>query len=199
MRKYLKKCLAVFLSVMLFACFFSSATGEVAIDLDQMSLEELKELQAAVENKIAELEGSSGESTKQPVIETDAGILVIRGYSIIPQGFKGFSNDHTYDNYSIFTVHATLTVKGDKPQSSWSTFQTQAYQNGIDSRRHTDFSKTVLITTEILPNTPVNIDLDFLVPNSTDPITFMVKTWGISQIVFQEEIEFNGDTATPKR
>lgn len=117
-------------------------------------------------------------------IETDAGILVIRGYSIIPQGFDGFALTQECAGYSIFTVHVTLTVKGDKPKSCWFTFQTQAFQKGIDTLHYGDS-----FSTDILPNTPVDLDLNFLVESATDPITFMVNTWGISKNVFTEVIE----------
>lgn len=132
------------------------------------------------------------------VVETADGKLVIKGYSFSPKGFKGYTNDHKYDNYSIFTVHATLTIKGTETKNSWSTFMTQAYQNGIDARRHTDFSKKVSITTQLMPDKPVDIDYDFLVESPTDPITFMVKTWGKPLTLLQEEIEIKGNKATPK-
>lgn len=198
MRRFLAILFAALLLVM---CMGTSTFGEQQIDLEDMPIEELKALRDRIDARIRELEGENAvESDYEPqTIETKDGILVIKGYSIIPQGFNGFSNDNKYDNYSIFTVHATLTVKGNEPKSSWSTFQTQAYQNGIDTRRYTDFSKKVGITTKIMPDTPVDIDYDFLVETSTDPVTFMVKTWGKSKTVFKEVVEFNGTIAIPKK
>ncbi|MBQ3423568.1 MAG: peptidoglycan-binding protein, partial [Clostridia bacterium] len=131
----------------------------------------------------------AAEAETGEVVDTDAGTLIIKGYAMDPGGFKGFSNTDAYDGYSIFTVHAVLTVKGGAPKSSWSTFHTQAFQNGVEARSHTDFDKDPLITTDILPNTPVAIDLDFLVESSDAPITFMVSTWGRSKIVFREEVD----------
>lgn len=42
---------------------------------------------------------------------------------------------------------------------------------------------------DLLPGTPVDLDIDFLVKSDTEPVTFVVSTWGRSKVVFQKEID----------
>ena len=186
---------------------FSEDEEDVAALKQQ--IEELKaqlaEKDAIIEMLKAEKEKAAEElnedvieiSDFEPItLESDDGTLIIKGYSFAPHGYQQKSSD--YNGYSIFTVHATITVKGDEAESSWSTFHTQAYQNGIDAQRHTDFSKKVSIVTDLLPNIPVDIDYDFLVESPTDPVTFTVKTWGNSVTLYSDDILVDGTEATPK-
>lgn len=174
-----------------------TGVGAEAADSEGPEAEEAE--QAPEPNETAGETGADAGDFEPVTIETDAGIMVIRGYSFSPKGFKGYSNTDEYDNYSIFTVHATITLKGEEPKSSWSSFQTKAFQNGIDARRYTDFSKKTHITTDLMPGSPVEIDYDFLVESPTDPITFMVRTWGHSKTVFQQELEIDGSTVILKK
>ena len=129
------------------------------------------------------------EEGKENTIDTNAGTLVIRGYSITPQGFVDFTNDKQYGDQSIFTVHATLTVKADQPKSVWQTYKVQVFQKGVDVWGFCDTKKDVNYLTDLLPGTPVDLDIDFLVKSDTEPVTFVVSTWGRSKVVFQKEID----------
>jgi hypothetical protein len=40
-----------------------------------------------------------------------------------------------------------------------------------------------------MPDTPVDIDYDFLIENDKDPVTFYVKTLGKTKTLFQKEID----------
>ena len=188
------------------AAAFSEDETDIAV-LKQR-IEEL-EAQLAEKDRIIEtLKAEKEEQTEEagdiieisnfePItLDCDDGTLVIKGYSFAPHGYQ--QNSSQYNGYSIFTVHATIIVKGDETQSSWQTLHTQAYQNGIEAQRHSDFSKKVRLTTDILPNTPVDIDYDFLVESDTDPVTFIVKTWGPGTLLYSDEILIDGTEATPK-
>jgi hypothetical protein len=129
------------------------------------------------------------EEGKENTIDTDAGTLVIRGYSITPQGFVDFTDDKQFGDQSIFTVHATLTVKADQPKSVWGTYKVQVFQKGVDVWGFCDTKKDVHYMTELLPGTPVDLDIDFMVKSDTDPVTFVVTTWGTPKVVFQKEID----------
>lgn len=193
MKKFAALFLALSMAIMLCACG-AAMSVPTAAETEPTASPTPDATDAPVDAEISDAPSAEAETSIKTIdltvthdpqtIETDAGILVVRGYSITPQGFDGFAVTKEYAGYSIFTVHVTLTVKGDKPKSCWFTFQTQAFQKGIDTESYGD-----AFLTDILPNTPVDLDLDFLVESATDPITFMVNTWGVSKNVFTEVIE----------
>ena len=194
MKKFAALFLVLSMAIMFCACD-AALSVPIAAETEPTASPVPEATDAPIEAKVSEAPSVEAEILDNTIdltanydpqtIETDAGILVIRGYSIVPQGFEGFSVTQKYAGYSIFTVHVTLTVKGGKPKSCWFTFHTQAFQNGIDTESYGN-----AFSTDILPNTPVDLDLDFLVETATDPITFMVNTWGVSpKNVFTEVIE----------
>ena len=202
-----KKCvsvlLAVCLSLVVVPVYAIDDDADMTAYLNDLSLEELKALRSEIDSRIAAISGGEtdidDDGFEDITLDDKAGTLVIKGFSFQPKGFKGYSNTDKYNGYSIFTVHATITLKGEKQTSSWMSFCTQAYQNGIDCDRHTDFSKRVGITTNLMPGTAVDIDYDFLVESPTAPVTFVVKTWGKAKTLFQQEFEINGTVVTPKK
>lgn len=204
----MKRLFSIIVVLVMFVSLFPSAMAEEeSIDALKKRIEELETQIAEKDSLIEELKAKIEKNSKAneddnekssdvtdyeiQTIESDSGKLEIKGYSFTPNGYK--------DGKSIFTVHATLTIKGSEPKCSWQTFHTQAYQEGIDTKRHTDFSKSVLLTTDILPDTPVDIDYDFLVESKTAPITFIIQTWGKSITLFSEVVEIDGTNATPKK
>jgi len=63
------------------------------------------------------------------------------------------------------------------------------FQKGVDVWGFCDTKKDVNYLTDLLPGTPVDLDIDFLVKSDTEPVTFVVSTWGRSKVVFQKEID----------
>ena len=161
----------------------AASAGMDPAQLEEMSLEDLKQLQIEIGRQISSLEAASAEDAGGLFLETAGGTILYTGFLLNDQNFKTSASS---DYLETLLVLFDYTNKEDLEKQIQSDFKIQAYQYGVELSKASSWISSDTLPEEVnntfknvLKGGTISTAAPFI-PVDSSPVTLVVTAMGLS-------------------
>ena len=160
----------------------STAAADIdPAQLEELSLEDLQQLQLEIDRQISSLEAANAEDSGNLFLETAGGTLFYTGFLLNDQNFKTSGSS---DYIETLLVLFDYTNKEDQEKQVLSDFRIQAYQYGVELSKASSWISSSTLPEEVnntyknvLKGSTISTAVPF-VPVDNSPVTIVVTAVG---------------------